>query len=144
VPKFVIIRPDEFTVTIEEHDDVPAAKRAAGLDRVDHATLAPGVGMFVYEFGLLEDPAQQHFFSLDGDLYAGGAVIYRENPDGDLDDVPGVPPIVFLGRGAARAEAAIERGTLRRPETAVNGQVLWRWPPKADEPHFGSRGGSDG
>jgi hypothetical protein len=46
-----------------------------------------------------------------------------------LVSVP-TPPEVMFYRSHVEVEAAIQRGELARPETRINGKLIWSWPSK--------------
>ena len=57
-------------------------------------------------------------------------MLYAYNEAGETIDMPMDPPPVMFFKSHREVEAAIQRGEVRRPETAINDQVIWRWPEK--------------
>jgi hypothetical protein len=129
--KFVIVDPWKHEVRRVNARDANEAEVMAGLQpgQVDFGEAAPNVGIIVFEFGLLEPPAEQRYFTVGswGGLYAGAAVLYAFDDDGETVDLDEPPPVRFLDT-REEVEAAIAAGTVRRPYTSVNGVVLWEWP----------------
>ena len=86
------------------------------------------ISIVVFEFGLLQPPDQGHFFSIGEGLFAEGAVIFAADEEGETVSMKGIPdPPVTFYRSHLEVEAAIARCEVKRPQTAVNGKVLWRW-----------------
>lgn len=130
--RFIIINPHKRTVYTFECKDLSAAKQEAGLNEVDHGTVAPGLGIVVYEFGLYTDPDTARYFGFNGRLYSGNAVLYAYDQIGNTIDTPEEPlPIGLYPRwfdGRIEIEEHIAAGLLQRPEARVNGQLVWSWP----------------
>ncbi len=132
--KFVIVDVENQSATLREFEDLEGAKKEAGLKRhqVDHGCLwldpdrSRGMSVVVYEFGLMEPDEQQHF-SINGQLYAGNAVLYShvmgETVDVEAEDIP---TITFIG-GRAEVEEAIANNEVSRPDMRANGEVVWEW-----------------
>lgn len=105
------------------------AKIEAGLNPmgVDHGTVQFGLGIVLYEFGLLEP--MNHYFILNRTLYAGNAVLYAYDEHGETIDAPedlrGFK-IKFL-HGIDAVETALQCGEVNRPYTAINGVKLAEW-----------------
>jgi hypothetical protein len=127
--KYVVVRAKEQRVETVDCRDLNEAKVLAGLKpmEVDHGTVCPGLGIVVYEFGLMEEG--HSYFALGRALYAGNAVLYGYDlPTGEDADVDmgKVPEPMFMA-DAMEVERRIEEGKVQRPYTAVNETVLWVW-----------------
>jgi hypothetical protein len=131
--RYAIINAEKETIEYVELDNIDKAKELAGLDPmgVDHGTITHGLGIVVYEFGLLE-PAE-HYFTFNGQLYAGNAVLYAYDEHGETVDVKGTNELYLelkppkFWHGVPAVEAALEAGQATRPYTAVNGEILQLW-----------------
>jgi len=135
--KFYAIKPADCAVETIEAKEPYEAYKALGLDRmgVDHGTVARfddggGVAIVVYEFSLFVPVDDQRWYSILGQLFGGNALLYGYDAHGETCEFDTPPPIVFYPN-AQEVEKAIERGEVKRPQIAVNQNVLWRWP----EPH---------
>ena len=128
--KFGIIDPAAKTLVVRDFETLRDAQRAAGLDKVDHGTIARGLAIVVYEFGFFEPADRTHYFSVTGGLYAGNAVLYGYDEAGETVDVHEsmVPPITFFDTVGDIVVAMI-RGLVRRPRHSVNNEPpTWQWP----------------
>lgn len=128
--KFGIINPVEAKAEIVDLDDLDAAYAVAGLERgkVDFGSLSQHLACVVYEFGLFADESIG-YFSIGQHLFAGSCVLFACDDEGETVDLEKMPPVKFYGRSAASVERAIRWRQVQRPETSVNGQVLWKWSP---------------
>ena len=89
--KYYIVVPRTEAIINVRADRIDQAYDSAGLDplKLDHATLVydgeggGGIGMFVYEYGLMEP--SEHFFICEKNLYAGNAVVYAFDGEGERD-----------------------------------------------------------
>lgn len=128
--KFGIVKPVEAKAEIEDLPDIHAAYAAAGLEsgKIDFGSLSARMAIVVYEYGLFADE-EIGYFSIGGRLFAGSAVIFNTDNEGDTIDLDKMPPVSFFGRSALSVERAIRDGRVSRPQTAVNGAVLWQWSP---------------
>jgi alpha-beta hydrolase superfamily lysophospholipase len=126
--RYAIINPAKETVEYVERDEIQHAQEYAGLEpyRVDHGTIAVGVGIVVYEHGLLEP--NEHYFIAGEQLFAGNAVVYQYNRQGETVSMTEkrMPEIKFL-HGVAAVEKAIEDRLVTRPYVAINGVILQIW-----------------
>lgn len=131
--KYGIIRPELLMAEIVEFETTNGAIEAAGLKpgEVDFGSIARDLSIIVYQFGLYE-PENMHHFSINGTLYAGGAVIYQHQC-GETVDLDKLPSISFHG-GAETTEAAIQSGIVLRPWFGVNEVQMWEWGPKNGNP----------
>ena len=132
--KFYAIKPADCAIEAIEASEPWEAYKTLGLDRmgVDHGVVARvadggGVGIVVYEFSLFVPVNEQRWFSIMGQLFGGNALLYGFDVHGETCDFDPPPPVVFY-RSADEVEAAIARGEVKRPQMAVNQNVLWRWP----------------
>jgi hypothetical protein len=137
--KFVIIKPAERTV-----EDVEAAEphdvfERVGLERLrtDSGIIGrpsekhAGVGIFVFEFGMFIDPAEQHYFAFGSKLFAGNAVLYGFDEAGETIDVlpaKNIRSIITWFSDCHAVEHAIRTGQITRPQLVVNGVKEWQWP----------------
>lgn len=132
--KFLTIKVAEKKIDFfEGKEPYECLQAAIGLDRMktDHGTLAPGLGIIVYELGLLE-PEHQHFFAVGKQLFEGNALVYRYNQMGETEDVRNADLIVLRTHttfieGRETVEQLIQIGDVDRPQSSVNGEVLWKW-----------------
>jgi hypothetical protein len=128
--KFVIVNPKAKALIAMYCDDVDEIYSFAGLPplEVDHGVVRPGIGVVVYEFGLFADPKDISYFAMEGQLFAGNAVLYGYDvKSGETRDVEDIPVPLWL-EGQEGVEAAIAAGLVARPIMAVNGVVTWQWP----------------
>ena len=129
--RFWIIEPAKRATRLFECEDVPDAKREAGLDLVDFGTVSRGIGIIVYEHGLYQDADTHPYFAIGGLLYCGNAVLFGFDEGGATIDLPKTPiPDRALQWFAGRVEieAAIAAGRVQRPEVRINGVPVWAWP----------------
>jgi len=129
-PSFHLMR----YVECEKFDD---AVREAGLpDLIDHATFGDHLGIVVADFGMFDDPDKQDYFSVEGNLYAGNALVYAVNDAGETVDIPNLDLTPTFLHGREEVESMIKQGLVDRPEMTVNGELVWAWPDKSpfDEP----------
>lgn len=131
--KFCLIDAGERTVKVADAKTPQEAYVMVGLKplEIDHGTIfrdtnGCGVCIVVYEYGLMAPPNEMHFFSVGRQLYAGNAVLYAFDEHGETIDLSEPPPVMFY-RSCHEAEQAIRRGEIIRPQTAVNGEVMWEW-----------------
>jgi hypothetical protein len=104
------------------------AVRASGIKgEVDHGMVHRGLAIIVYEYSLFTPIDVQAYFAIGHKLYAGHAVLYAVNENGETIDLPMTPPIKFLPN-ASDVERAIASGIIERPTISINGAVLWQWP----------------
>jgi len=133
--KFCIVDPSAARVEIVEANDLAAAYPLVGLKRgeVDFGTVYRdeegwGISITVFQFGLFKKVEEAKYFSIGNQLYVDGAVLFMFNAEGDTVNWRGRPPPVMFYRDHHEVEAAIQAGRIRRPVTAINDEVLWRWP----------------
>jgi hypothetical protein len=131
--KFQIVDPRIRSVIAADTPNLNDACIIAGLSplEVDHGTVARddegnGCAIVVYEFSLTKiEPKDGFYFSIGSQLFCGSAVLYAFDDTGEVD-MESYPPIMFY-KSYREVEAAIQRREIRRPYTAVNGEVLWQW-----------------
>ena len=129
--KYATINAKTEEIKVVNVDDINEAKVMAGLEPLgtDHGTVARGIGITVYEFGLLE-PTEDYMI-IGRQLFAGNAVLYAYSPyDGEtINFVEATIPtlnIKFL-HGIEAVEEAIVNGLVVRPYVAFNGEVMQLW-----------------
>jgi hypothetical protein len=132
--QFIIINPHDATVKVVEAKDLTDACKRVGLDKneVDYGCLhrhdnGETINIVVFEYGLLVPPERGKYFSIGAALFEGGAVIFAADAMGETVSIKRKPPVMFY-RSHVEVEEAIARGEVRRPETSVNGRVVWSWP----------------
>ena len=129
---FVVLLPKEASMTLASFDGLSAAKRAVGLNKVDFGIVKDGLSIVVDEFGLLS-PCKFGYCSINGQLYAGKAIIHGYNPfDGNTVSVTHgqlqwLKEHTTCYANAETVEAHIANGRVRRPTVGVNGQILSEW-----------------
>lgn len=131
---WVVVPKTESIINVKAHtfnDALQVASLKSG--HVDFGTLSIDdennrrLSVVVYEFGLLEP--SEHFFVCDKRLYAGNALLFASNDeDGETISVGGEPPSIFYLHSKDAVEKAIQEGRVKRPQSSVNGEVLWEWP----------------
>jgi len=129
--KFGLIDAKKRSAKIDDYGDFNLALAAVGLQQghIDFGHLTEHVHIAVWEYGLFAPTYAIEYFSVVGMLFAGNAVIYASDNAGATIDLPMLPPVMFF-KDVEAVEYAIARGEVLRPQTAVNGAVLWRWPDK--------------
>ena len=133
--KYVIVDPRHRSASIVDASDGTIAMRRAGLSptEVDHGTVVeaagrqPGVGIIVAKLGMFVPPEAQSYFAINRRLYAGAAVLYGFDTEGQTMDLNYFPAPTWL-HNQTQVEMAIAIGTVERPEMAFKGNVYWRWP----------------
>lgn len=139
MPKYCIINTDAKTIELQDHPDYRDALKSAGLESgsIDFGSIGHNhelsFSIMVYEFGLMR-PKQKTYFRLGRQLFSGNAVIFATNLEGETVNFPTniaehwkvCPEFEFLPNADA-AEAKIKSGRLDRPQSSVNGQVVWSW-----------------
>ena len=103
------------------------------------------LNVVLYEFGLLDDAATEFWTLIDlrgrpGPLYAGNGLLFAADHEGETISIPDqMVPVLqsslafFHSREAA--EAAIVDGRIRRPESSINGLVIWSWHASGGQNH---------
>jgi hypothetical protein len=131
--KFMTINAKERTTALVEAVDMFLLYESVGLRpaAVDHATITrfedgTGLAIIVDEIGMMRDPTETYFFSIGPQLYAGGAIVYAYDAEGETLGMISTIPVMFY-RSCDEVEMAINRGEISRPFTAVNEEVLWEW-----------------
>jgi len=130
--RFVTIEPAAHLITFIDSPSVEAALRTAGLNSdVDHGFLSKTVGIFIDEFGMFAEPDHQDYFAIDGHLFAGPALLYAFDQQGETKDMPNTRLEPAFLHGREEVEAAIANEKVTRPQMLVNGDVIWQWPQPA-------------
>jgi hypothetical protein len=129
--KFGLIDAKKRTAKINDFGYFELALKAAGLTagNVDFGQLSRHVHIVVWEYSLFAPVHKMHYFSVVKMLFGGNAVIFASDEGGNTIDLPMLPPVTFF-KDVEAVELAIDRGEVERPQTMVNGAVLWRWPDK--------------
>ena len=128
--RYIIIDPAARVALPEDHPSFDSALRSAGLDpkAVDHGTVGEGLGIVVYEYGLFKPTETSAYFTINGRLFEGPAVLYGYDKAGETVEARTSPSQPILFRTADEVEAEIVGGRVNRPTMSVNGRVLWQWP----------------
>ena len=147
MPTFAIIRPRLKTIEIADCTDYKVAVERAGLKigELDFGTVVPlrnggAISIIVFEFGLMKDKGDpEGYFALNKSLYNGNAVLFTSDIEGETVDfyrplanfdANGQPHLAshidWLGN-AQEVEEQIALGALHRPQTVINGEVIWSW-----------------
>lgn len=128
---FATLNPDTHSIEIADYAELHDAVRAAGLDpyQTDHGIVAPGLGIVVFEWSLFAEP---HYYAINGSLFNGAAALYAFGIKGETLDIRAdfIPYVKWLGR-VEKVEEAIKFGKVKRPQTTINGEVVWSWDGKA-------------
>jgi hypothetical protein len=136
--KYAIINAKEHTVTVGDYKDIGAAKKAAGLDGVDFGSLSRELAIVVYEFGLLDPPGSQYYFSIARGMFAGNAVLFRVDEAGETIDIQLTSNLLtqfkWYDQDVNKIERAIAEGDLIRPQRSINGEVTWSWNKQGPDP----------
>jgi hypothetical protein len=127
--RYIVIDPEKKTTRAIDASSFDVALDVAGLGDVcrDHGSITRSIAIVVYEYGLFEPPENQHYFALDGRLFAGRALLYAVDTAGETIDLTICPEPTFF-KSAADVEAAIYAGKVERPIKAINDKVIWKWP----------------
>jgi hypothetical protein len=125
--RFLHIDPAAQEVVTVEVDNLYDVTPDIKAGATDHGVVAPGIGIVVWEYGLVD--GEGPYFVLNRQLYAGDAVLYGFNEAGEtidmLDPDGRINPLWLANKH--EVELAIMAGVVERPQTSVNGAVLWRW-----------------
>lgn len=134
--KFISIRPSTKTLDIFDAESFEAALVYCGLKtgEIDIGNLGKNYSIAVYEFGLLEE-LNQGYFTLNGFLYAGNALVFAIDDTGATvsvtpADLALVSTSCAFYETALQVEAEIVAGLVHRPQSSVGGVVHWQWTPK--------------
>lgn len=141
--RFVTIEPAAHLISVVDCRTYKDAIKLAGLtlSDVDHGKIDANVAIVVSQFAMFADPDKQHYFSFDGRLYAGNALLYSyETGSGETRDMPDVKFAPIFLHGRAEVEAAIANGIVVRPELTVNSRPVWRWPDPSPFEESNSKG----
>lgn len=140
---FAIIDPKTQTIRNFEAKDYFAAVEAAGLTvgKLDFGSVAvwndsSSLSILVYEFSLLDSTYPDQYFVLENQLYNGPAVLFKSDSEGKTTDLPIGLAEHFASEECTHfrwlgtienVEKAITDKIVRRPQSAVNGTVVWEW-----------------
>jgi len=133
--RYGVIDATARTAKIGGYKDIWEAGKTVGIKmgEVDFGAVSHSTSVVVYEYGLFVDPAEQKYFSINGQLFAGNAVVFDTNDQGEDIDMIRLPDITWY-QNADAVEKAIQRGYIKRPEMRVNDKLLWSWPQKHEIP----------
>lgn len=145
--KFAIVRPGEQRVQAVSAGDINIAVQLAGLSmgELDFGIVSPvskkrpGLAVTVYEFGLCKmnkrtgkNQKPLPMFGLGQQLYAGNAVLYSFDEEGETVDLAvGIRDIardIIWLPDQKEAEKAIMSNLVLRPVQAINGVIMAAWP----------------
>jgi len=137
-----LINPMKKTVEFEYFPNHQPACDKLGLPsgELDHGIVGQthdyNVCIFVYEYGLVRPQHPNGWWSLNGQLFNGPAVLYAANNEGETIDIPqvlrnGSPShleqhIIWIG-DKEHVERLIQMGEINRPQTFINGESVWSW-----------------
>lgn len=132
--RYVLIEPAKCEVRMVETVTMQEAYRLIGLisTQVDHGTLVmtpehSGFAIVVDEFSLMQQPPDSmRYFQIGDQLYAGNAVVYAFDSQGETINMPELPAVLFF-KDVAAVEYAIKQKQIRRPSTWANDICLWEW-----------------
>lgn len=134
--KFIAIEPRLTRIRAVEAPSVRGAQKLLEppLEQVDHASIGRPFYIVVDEFGLLRE-LNLGYFALGFNIYAGNALIYATDNYGETVSITDLAPnavtsihgITIMFPNAAAVERAISDGYVQRPQTTVNGRVVWQW-----------------
>lgn len=135
--RYITVDAEHRTTYKLETPTIEDAMNGVGLSRrtVDHGNINRNVCVIVHEFGLFQPKDKQHYFIINGHLYAGNALLYQVNDYGETVDFDKYEILAHLQfMDGVAAEAGILAGHIIRPRLTVNDEVLWTWsnPPPAD------------
>lgn len=142
---FAIIEPKLRRIQTGDFPDYKAAVVDAGLSlgELDFDTIARWkdgrtLSIIVYEYGLIKGKSNpEGYFSFDGRLFNGNAVIFMADEEGETIDLnPNLAKHLESNcthfkwfANSTEVEAAIIDGQVHRPQSAVNDEVFWEWKP---------------
>lgn len=131
--KFIAIDPKAQTVREIEDKDLPEALAQIGLSsrEVDFGSLSSRRSIVVFEYGLI-DGHPAGYFTLAESFYVGPALIFAYDEQGETEstsaeDLARVEKVIAYWPTIEDVEAGIAAGRIIRPETRVNGEVIWEF-----------------
>lgn len=136
--RFLVIDPQKREVRSVEAEGFDALRGTelgkVGLDF--SSTPIRGLTLAIYEYSLVKPLPGAEYWSWNGHLFCGTAILYWVDEGGETVSVPpeldeNVRPTWLMTADPNEVERKIERGEVRRPFTAVNGVRVWEWRPKA-------------
>lgn len=134
--QFVAVHPDRNTIEAVQAKDPKELWLTFGCKNdADFGLIAAGYSIIVDEYGLLRDPAKQHYFSINNNLYANSAVIYAHDLQGNTIPVPNeflesLFGVIKFHKTPAEVEALIKAGKIARPHLVDSSKVThWSWAP---------------
>ena len=138
---FAIIEPKLHRIRTGDFTDYKAAVVDAGLkiDELDFGTVAQWrdgrtLSIIVYEYGLMK-PDSEAYFGFNGQLYNGNAVLFQANAEGETISLdPNLTKHFETDcthfkwyADSAAVEVGITNREVARPQSSVNGEVVWEW-----------------
>jgi hypothetical protein len=131
--RFIHISPRDKTVEFIEADSFEEALPLCGLKsgEIDFGELGLNRSIAVYEYGLIEETGLG-YFSLGWSLYAGNALVFAYDTEGETvsvtdQDLDIAREYTTFYATKEEVEASIAAGKIRRPESSVGGVVTWSW-----------------
>jgi len=133
---FGILRADLQAFAFSRFETLNDALLSIGLKpgEVDHGTVAPGVSIVVYQFGLYLPPEKTYYASINRQLIADRAVLYAYDKYGETASLTtlSLPKILYHGMGQENVEKAIQAGIVNRPVVKAGPNLIWQWPEQVD------------
>ena len=84
-----------------------------------------GIAIVVDQFSLFVPPEDQRYFLIGRQLYAGNAILYGYNEEGETVDLPLMPVVIFITRAGHRGgDRRLVRSTARQARSMA--LQFWR------------------
>lgn len=144
--RYYAIRPERAEIVPIEAESFEDALKAVGLEpgSVDHGSLQGRLAIVVHEYSLFHGK-DAHYFSIGRKLYAGGALVYRTDEQGEtisFAKTAKFPLEVRFYRDADEVAWAIQDEEIEQPASYI-GSLAWVWPQPAPAGLMRSKGNSD-
>lgn len=129
--KFLHIVPLDEAIYPIEAPTFDDAKVIAGLGNIDFGALGPDLSIAVDEYGLM-DELDKGYFSIGRQLFAGNAIVFSFDSQGETqstepDDQAQIEGKIAFFANRGEALEAIASGYVDAPKIAVNGEVTWEF-----------------
>lgn len=131
MPQLLLIQPKERKLEVKDLSSIDKAKEFLNLDGVDFGSLTQNIGIIVYEFGLMRGKPDE-YFRISTQLFNGNAIIFQTDDQGETISI--IPPYVgavskyiAFYNNPQEMEKDILLGNVLRPQTSINGEILWQW-----------------